>query len=229
MERKKIGFYDYTVILTYAGFLISLVGIIKVSNGRFWDAIVCLMIAGVCDMFDGAVAATKKDRTPRGKRFGIQIDSLSDLVSFGIFPALFVYELSGKSFVIGIISCFYALCALIRLAYYNILEEERQERIAENLKAAANLEEQVMTEEKKVYLGLPVTVIAILLPAFFFLYDGSILHKTAWFGAILGVTAIAFVTPFEIEKPKIMGKIVLIILGALEILGMAYLAFVGAT
>ena len=228
-EHKRIGFYDYTVVLTYTGFLISIYGIMQVFHGRFWHAIICLMLAGVCDMFDGAVAATKKDRTAQGKRFGIQIDSLSDLVSFGVFPAFFVYELSGRGMIVGLICCVYALCALIRLAYYNVLEEERQDRMAANLKNMADMdvEECVMEEEKKVYLGLPVTVIAITLPALFFFFDDSILHHNAWLGGLLAVTAILFVTPIEIEKPKLMGKIVLILLALLEMFGMAWLAVMG--
>lgn len=229
--RKKIGFYDYTVVLTYLGFFIALFGIMRTMDGKYWDAMVCLMLSGVCDMFDGAVAATKRNRTTEEKRFGIQIDSLSDLVSFGIFPALFVYQLSNHHPLIGVISMGYALCALIRLAYYNVLEEARQKRLEEKeqrMGVGGSLEERVEKEENKVYLGLPVTVIAITLPALFFFYDGSMLHRPLWFGTLLFGMAVAFVTPFEIQKPKAMGKIVLILLGALEAFGMAYLAFVGA-
>lgn len=230
MKQKRIGFYDYTVVLTYGGFLASLLGVLQVLNERFWDAIVCLMIAGICDMFDGAVAATKKNRTKQEKRFGIQIDSLSDLVSFGVMPAVFVYVFSGKLPLVGVICCAYTLCALIRLAYYNVLEEERQDQLAIALEKAEALREEsrIMAEEQKIYLGLPVTVIAITLPALFFLYDGGILQRPSWFAALLAVTAVAFVTPVEIRKPKVMGKLVLIALGALEVIGMAYLALVGA-
>ena len=46
-----------------------------------------LMFCGLCDAFDGKVARTKKNRTEQMKQFGIQIDSLSDLVAFGVLPA----------------------------------------------------------------------------------------------------------------------------------------------
>ena len=56
-------------------------------------ALLCLMFAGFCDMFDGKIASTMK-RTKQEKRFGIQIDSLSDLICFGALPALIVFHLS---------------------------------------------------------------------------------------------------------------------------------------
>lgn len=90
MNRKTIGFYDYTVILTYCALISACMGIISAINHSFSRAVIFLIISGICDMFDGTVASTK-DRTPAEKKFGIQIDSLSDLVSFGVMPAVFVY------------------------------------------------------------------------------------------------------------------------------------------
>ena len=122
METKKvIGFYDYTVVLTYLGMIFAFVGILKVLNGEYVNSMICLMGAGICDMFDGTVASTK-DRNCYEKHFGIQIDSLCDLISFGVLPAVFVYEITGGKLVVGVISCIYVLCGLIRLAYFNVQE-----------------------------------------------------------------------------------------------------------
>ena len=79
MKKKVLGYYDYTVILTYCGMLFAFCGILSAIEYRFVDSLICLMLAGVCDLFDGTVASTK-DRTDSEKRFGIQIDSLSDLL-----------------------------------------------------------------------------------------------------------------------------------------------------
>lgn len=89
-NKHLLGFYDYTVILTYAGTLSAFHGILSLLNNSPRQALICLMISGVCDMFDGTIAATK-DRNRQEKRFGIQIDSLNDIVAFGVLPALFVY------------------------------------------------------------------------------------------------------------------------------------------
>ena len=76
-----IGFYDYTVILTYLGFASGVFGILCAIKDpkHLFPAIFCLMFSGLCDMFDGKVARTKKKRTTEEKHFGIQLDSLSDL------------------------------------------------------------------------------------------------------------------------------------------------------
>lgn len=71
-----LGVYDYTVILTYISLMVSIGGMLFSLNGDCRMALVCLAISGLCDMFDGKVARTKKDRTEAEKRFGIQIDSL---------------------------------------------------------------------------------------------------------------------------------------------------------
>ena len=82
-----IGFYDYTVIATYGALFIALHGIYSSAAGNPAAGLLCLICCGVIDTFDGRIARSKKDRTADGKRFGIQIDSLNDLVCFGVLPA----------------------------------------------------------------------------------------------------------------------------------------------
>ena len=149
---KFIGFYDYTVILTYLSLVSSAIGIKFAYQGRLGAAICCLVISGICDMFDGVVARTKKNRTADEKNFGIQLDSLCDVVCFGVFPAVFLY-FSGVNSTVGVaMLIFYMLCAVIRLAFFNVLEIKRQ-----------------MHESgcAKGYHGLPVTSAAIVLPFFY--------------------------------------------------------------
>lgn len=204
MERKTIGYYDYTVILTYCGMLTAVAGIFLSLHEDYWSAILCLMAAGVCDIFDGAIASTK-DRNRSEKDFGIQIDSLSDLISFGVLPAVFVYMITGQNLATGIVCAGYVLCALIRLAYFNVLEEERQ---------------RISTERRKIYLGLPVTAAAALLPiAYLFLHYGLVTRS-----AVLPVTLIllgaGFLAPFEIRKPAVIGKIAIGVVAFFEMAAM---------
>lgn len=200
MRYNKIGYYDYTVILTYSGMLLACLGIFLIMGTEYWQALICLMMAGVCDMFDGTIAKTKK-REEDEKRFGIQIDSLSDLVSFGVFPALFVYQISGNSYVVGFVAAAYILAALIRLAYFNVLEERRQQETPEQCSG---------------FLGVPVTTIAILLPLLYAAYDYRLFRNTCVFSFLLILTGIGFLTPIKIKKPNILGKIVLITVGVIE-------------
>ena len=184
-----IGFYNYTVILTYLGMLSGFAGIACAFGGNLRSALICLVIAGVCDMFDGKIASTM-ERTRQEKRFGIQIDSLSDLVCFGVLPAMLVYA-NGGGKLRWLPSALYLLCALIRLAWFNVDEEERQDREG---------------GRRKVYLGLPVTTAAVIFPLLFGLgrkYNWP-LQLLAPF--VLLLTAAAFLTPFRIRKPALPEK-----------------------
>ena len=58
-----IGFYSYTVVLTYLGLASSAIGMILTFQGFAKYALFCLAFSGLCDMFDGKVARMKKDRT----------------------------------------------------------------------------------------------------------------------------------------------------------------------
>ena len=151
---KLIGFYDYTVILTYLSLVSSVFGMTRAIHGDYKLAIFCLAFSGICDAFDGRVARTKKNRTEDEKNFGIQLDSLCDVVCFGVFPALICYLLGVRG-VLGVaLVMFYCLCAVVRLAFFNVLEAKRQ---------------TVEGGATKTYRGLPVTSIAFILPLAFWL------------------------------------------------------------
>ena len=204
MKKKLPGYYDYTVVLTYCGMLFAFCGILRVLAQDYWQAVCCLMLAGVCDMFDGAVASTK-ERTIRERRFGVQIDSLSDLVSFGVLPGIFVYEISDENPFVGLVAALFVLCALIRLAYFNVLEEERQNERG---------------GRRASFLGVPVTTIAVLLPAIYLLYDYKVCRSTVCFPVMLLLVGAGFLAPIEIKKPGIAGKFGILCVGMIEAVGM---------
>lgn len=197
-----IGFYNYTVILTYLGLSSGVIGIVSASQGKITLAIFCLLLAGFFDMFDGLVARTKKDRTKQEKQFGIELDSLSDIVCFGVLPAVIGHAVGLNTWYFYIILVVYVLAALIRLAYFNVTEEERQENTS---------------EVRKEYLGLPVTSSALIVPLIYifvlFLKDKFYLL----YAAVLLVTAIAFVSKFKIKKLKLKGMIAVLIIGIIEL------------
>lgn len=129
-----IGFYDYTVVVTYISLVSSIVGMFCAIDGKLTVAVFCLAFSGLCDMFDGKIARTKKDRTDDEKSFGIQIDSLCDIVCFGIFPIILGYKLGMCKFYSVVILAFYGLAGVIRLAYFNVMEAKRQSETSENRK-----------------------------------------------------------------------------------------------
>ena len=121
-----IGFYDYTVILTYMSLASAVSGMACAYSGHPIWATLCLLFCGLCDMFDGKVARTKKNRSDEEKAFGIQIDSLSDIVAFGVLPAVIAVTVTGCTWYICAAAVVYVLAGLIRLAYFNVTEEEMQ-------------------------------------------------------------------------------------------------------
>lgn len=86
-----IGFYDYTVLATYAATALGVTGIFQAVEGRPLTAVFCLLAAGLLDCFDGRIARAKKDRSHQQQSFGIQIDSLNDVLCFGALPSVAGY------------------------------------------------------------------------------------------------------------------------------------------
>ena len=182
-----LGVYDYTVVLTYVSLMISILGMTQAVGGNFRIAILCLAISGLCDMFDGKIARTKKNRTEMEKQFGIQIDSLCDVICFGALPIVICYCLGMKKPLGILILSLYGVASVIRLAFFNVTEEKRQKETEQN---------------REYYQGLPITSMAAILPFLYlmrvhihieFVY---VLHFTV---AVVGVL---FISNIKVKKPK---------------------------
>lgn len=198
-----IGFYDYTVILTYISLASSVFGMTQAIDGRFRTAIACLAISGLCDMFDGKIARTKKDRTNDQKLFGIQIDSLCDVICFGAFPALLSYVLGVRGILGGIALTYYCICSVIRLGFFNVLETNRQFK-----EDGAN----------KYYHGLPITSITIILPFVFLLSFVTSAYVFKWIlVAMLFIVATLFILDFKLRKPSNRQLCFLVIIVAIAV------------
>ncbi len=200
-----IGFYGASVLLTYIGLAFAVVGMVLSFLGFIPAAIMCLILAGVCDMFDGTVARACK-RSDTEKKFGVQIDSLVDTVSFGVFPVILGICMGFTSRLNIIVYVMFVLAAVIRLAYFNVLAEE---------KTVFNKKKK---EKISYYYGLPVTSIAIILP---FTYNLSIfMHPSVFVKAyplVMLATAILFVLNIKIKKPTGIWYVICSILAAIEI------------
>ena len=218
-----IGYYNYTMLLTYMSLLSASVGIgvSLYGSGHPYIGIFFLMFCGLCDAFDGKVAKMKKDRSPMECKYGIQVDSLSDVVAFGVLPACigfarfknstFFDEIgvkmgNWKVIPFGLVMAvllFYILTAMIRLAYFNVTEEERQ---------------KTETGTRKYYTGLPVTSAAVIFPIVAliqYLLPKDTDISLAYF-ITTAVMAIAFVSKIQIRKPGIRGIMAMVGIGILE-------------
>ncbi|WP_313172666.1 CDP-diacylglycerol--serine O-phosphatidyltransferase [Stenotrophomonas sp.] len=164
-------------LFTTAGLFAGFYAIIAASNGQFVNASVAVFVAAVMDGLDGRVARL----TGTSSEFGVQYDSLADLVSFGMAPALVMYHwaLSSLKFdgdVLGRVgwsaAFLYAACAALRLARFNT---------------------QVGTVDKRWFVGLASPAAAGLMMSFVWAFaDGGL----GWSGdelryVALGVTIVA--------------------------------------
>lgn len=226
-----IGVYDYTVILTYISLLSAGTGIVSSlsGGGHPYVGTFFLLICGLCDSFDGKVARTKKDRSVLERNFGIQIDSLCDIVSFGVLPACMgvatlrrspmLKELLGVfnenwfdifmgkwycvlgRFVLFAILILYILAAMIRLAYFNVTEEERQKTDG---------------GARTYYTGLPVTSAALVFPTFLLIQHFVPTDISILYFAITVVMGFAFLSKIQVRKPGIRGILIMVGIGAVE-------------
>lgn len=200
-----IGFYNYSVILTYVGLMSSVYGITQVFEHNRHIAFLCLIISGICDLFDGKIARSMKNRTDHEKVFGIQIDSLCDLVCFGVFPAVIGYSYKSVYPLQLVASLMIVLGAVIRLGYFNVMEEERQRNTTEN-----------RTE----YKGLPVTSVAMILPLLYVGEHNIPRHIFPYlFHSFMILISVLFVLKINVKKPTMRGIVIMFTLGVIVLLG----------
>lgn len=194
-----VGYYNPSVILTYVGLIFSVVGIFQSFGANFKAALICLMISGICDMFDGSIARKVK-RDKYAKSFGVQIDSLCDLVCFGVAPAVFAYCIGVKNLgILGIsILSFYVLAGVIRLGYYNVLEEVKKDGGAVG----------------GGFRGVPITTSALVIPLFK-LIDilTGIAYSDVMMALVMLMLGFGFIINIPIRKPAVFGKVVLVSIG----------------
>lgn len=218
-----IGVYDYTVILTYASLVSGILGIVTSVTGTGHPVLglFFLMLSGVLDAFDGRVARTKKDRSDIEKNFGIQIDSLCDMICFGVLPitiglarlrvsGILTEIVSHKNYegnyalliLFIIIAVFYVLAAMIRLAYFNSTVEIRE-------KGSKEL-------GYSYFIGVPVTAAALVFPLVMVvqLFTGK--DMVIVYFILMLVLAIAFLANIRIRKPGKIGLAVIVLIGIAE-------------
>ena len=106
-------------IFTLANLLVGLVSLVFTMDNEFQIAAIMILFAMVLDGMDGRLARRLDATSP----FGKELDSLADLVSFGVAPAILVYALKMKTFGwLGLLVCIaFALCGAIRLARFNVM------------------------------------------------------------------------------------------------------------
>ncbi len=183
-----IGCYNKSVILTHIGIIASAIGMAFV--GLHDCAVICLIVAGICDLFDGVIARRCK-RTEQEKAFGVQLDSLADLISFGAFPFVLLVSFVPAQPVFRIpaiiVGAIYVLAAVTRLGWFNITTEEN----------------------KGFYIGMPVTYSALIIACVYPLsyLIGERIMGWVYIGLYL-IMALLYVLNFKMKKPRLIAYIV---------------------
>lgn len=141
------GVYLLPNLLTTAGLFAGFYSIIASFRADFWTAAVAILIANVFDMLDGRVARL----THTTSRFGIEYDSLADLVAFGVAPAILVYRWALEPWATWgwLAASLYVTCGALRLARFNV---------------------QYETAEKRHFVGLPIPAAAEVIATMVLLY-----------------------------------------------------------
>lgn len=185
-----------SVLVTYLGvifgvismyFAFSKMAFAEVSYLRY--SLIFLILAGVCDMFDGKVARMCK-RSEAEKEFGIQIDSLADTVNFVVLPVVIMLSLGMYSIIDIIIYSIFILCGISRLGFFNI--------------------NATSDTPVKYYSGLPVTTTAIIYPVLGLL-RGIIDENIFRFIYISATLLTAFLFVFKFKVPKFKGLFYVIV------------------
>jgi len=132
-----------TLTAMFAGFF----AIVSVLKGSYEHAAWAIVVAGVFDGLDGWVARMTHTTT----RFGIEMDSLSDVIAFGVAPATLLYAWALRPFgrVGWAVAFLYTACGAMRLARYNI---------------------QMGSDERKSFTGMPIPAAAVVVAAMVIFY-----------------------------------------------------------
>lgn len=194
-----IGLWDRSMWLTYAGGAIAVAGIVFAAHADLRLALICLILAGLADLFDGPVARRLRSRTTpswepgehhldRQSAYGLQLDSLVDVLSFLALPVVIVtFQLMAAGtptawWQVAVLAG-YAIAGVARLAWFNATTEA--------------------TPPATHYRGLPVTYAALILPLLSFARIG--LAPSVFAGLVMAemiVLAVLFLVDVRVPKPR---------------------------
>lgn len=164
------------------------------SDGNFLFAAYCVLAAGLCDGLDGSVARLTRTQS----EFGVQFDSLCDLVAFGVAPAWLSYEFAGQDFGrFGFATCFvFVACGALRLARFNVASAQG--------KANGN------------FIGIPIPIAAACVAVFVMLQ----MEMNAWLQMDQVpknfLSSVQFLTSSPVQGPALLGLLFVSALGMIS-------------
>ncbi len=191
-RRMRRGVYLLPSILTLGNLFGGFYALVAVYNDEYMAAAVAILLALVFDYLDGGVARM----TGATSELGIQLDSLADLVSFGVAPALLAYVFAVKPFgwIGGLAAFAFTACGAFRLARFNL---------------------QTRSLDKRFFVGLPIPAAAAVVATFvLFMKDSSAVvvfgrelvpPQATAAGVLLGMYGLGFLMVSKIRYRSLKG------------------------
>jgi CDP-diacylglycerol--serine O-phosphatidyltransferase len=175
-EQPRRGIFLLPSLLTTGNLFCGFLALLLAADGRFTEAAVAVFVAMVMDVLDGKVARLTKTTT----QFGVEFDSLADVVSFCVAPAFMLYSLAlgrlGRAAWLG--AFLFVICGALRLARFNVHSG---------------------VGDRRYFVGLPTPAAAGLVASVVLLFGNEELEW--WHGAAVAagtyVVAILMVTTFR--------------------------------
>jgi CDP-diacylglycerol--serine O-phosphatidyltransferase len=201
-QQPRRGIFLLPSLLTTGNLFCGFLAVVLASQSRFIEASISLFVAMVLDMLDGKVARLTKTTT----QFGVEFDSLADVVSFGVAPAFMLYAFAlaplGRAAWLG--AFLFAICGALRLARFNVYAG---------------------VTDRRYFVGLPIPAAAGIVASVVLLLGDDEIPR--WLGAVIAagtyLVAILMVTTFryysfkeiDFARRRPAGVLVLVVLGVL--------------
>ena len=172
-------------IITFLEIIILIIGVKYCFLNKILYAIICLIFLGICDGFDGKVAGKLREKGA-SKDYGIQLDSLADILSSGFFPVLICFSMGFTKPIDLIVYGIFLICGITRLSYFNVRT----------------------SSDEKFFEGIPITVSTMVLPIIYLLTKSEFVFITTLF-----ILSILYVGNIKIKKLSLIAKIFLSVIG----------------
>lgn len=181
-KKTKKGIYLLPNTLTLCGMYCGFFAILSAVNGNYLHAAWAIILANIFDGLDGWIARLTNTST----RFGIELDSLSDLVAFGVAPAILIYKWTLIPFgrVGWAVAFLFVACGALRLARFNV---------------------QTGTSSSKAFKGMPIPAAATIIASiviFFYEFKVGVPDKNVIFPILTATLSLLMVSTLRFHGLK---------------------------
>ena len=178
-----LGTYNRAGAVTFTGLLLAAAATMLSFHRHLPWAMVCLIGCGICDLLDGWVAR-RLNRSPAEAVFGLQLDSIVDMATFGVTPVVILLHSGFHEWIDFICFGFYLCAAAMRLAHFNQEQSDASDLL-------------------RYYTGLPVTYAALVFPLVVWVSLKANVPFYLWLvRLVVAIMAMLFVCKIKVPKPR---------------------------